>query len=72
MQNQEVGAGKDDEGTGGDSLPFCYASFELIRHMVKASQQNKKETEVVQAKNLYRNEDGCNVLQMNTFSDTLP
>ena len=30
MQSQEVRAGKDDEGTGGDKLPLCYASFELI------------------------------------------
>ena len=36
-QNQEVGARKDDEGKGGDSLPLCYASFELILHMIKAS-----------------------------------
>ena len=42
MQNQEVGVRKDDEGTGGDSLPLCYASFELIRHIIKASKQNQK------------------------------
>ena len=72
MKNQEGGARKDDEGTGGDSLPLCYASFELIRHMIKASKQKQKETEVVQARNLYENEDGCKSLQINTFSDTPP
>ena len=30
MQNQEGGARKDDEGTRGDRLSLCYASFELI------------------------------------------
>ena len=54
MKNQVVGAGKDDEGTGGDSLPLCYASFELKGHMIKDSKQKQKETEVVQAKNLYK------------------
>ena len=63
--------GKDNRGTGGDSLPLCYASFELIRHMVKASKKNHKEMEVMQARSLYRNEDGCSSLQINTFSNTL-
>ena len=43
MQSQKVEVGKDDKGTGGDSLPLCYASFELIRHMIKASKQKKKK-----------------------------
>ena len=30
MQNQKVETGKDEESTRGDSLPLCYASFELI------------------------------------------
>ena len=42
MQSQKVEVGKDDKGNGGDILPLCYASFELIRHMVKASKQNQK------------------------------
>ena len=36
MQIQEVEVRRDDEGTGGDRLPLCYASFELIRHIIKA------------------------------------
>ena len=39
MQSQKVEAGKDDKGIGGDSLPLCYASFELIWHMIKASRK---------------------------------
>ena len=70
MQNQEVEVRKDDEGIGGDSLPLCYASFELIRHIIKGSKQKQKETEVVQARNLYKNGGGCSSLQINTFSDT--
>ena len=42
-QNQEVEMRKDNEGTGGDSLPLCYASFELIRHIIKASKKRKKK-----------------------------
>ena len=61
---------KDDEGTGGDSLPLCYASFELIRHILKASKKKKKETGVVQAEKLYKNGGRCNNLQINTFSDS--
>ena len=62
MQNQAIKVGKYDEGTGGDSLPLCYASFELIRHMVKASKQKQKETEVMKARSLYKNEDECSSL----------
>ena len=62
MRSRKVKAEEGDKGTGGDILPLCYASFELIRHIVKASKQKKKETEVAQAKNLYRNEDGCSSL----------
>ena len=70
MKNQEVEVRKDDEGTGGDNLPLCYASFELIRHIIKASKQKQKETGVVQAKNLYKNGGRCSSLQINTLSDT--
>ena len=30
IQSQKVETGKDGECTGGDSLPLCYSSFELI------------------------------------------
>ena len=40
--------------------------------MVKASKQKWKEMEVTQARSLYRNEDGCSSLQINTFFDTPP
>ena len=59
MQNQEFGMRKDEEGNGGDSLPLCYASFELIRHIIKASKKKQKETGVVQDGNLYKNGGGC-------------
>ena len=49
--------GKDDKGIGGDSLPFFYASFELIRHMIKDSKKNQKEMEMVQTRSLYKKED---------------
>ena len=62
MQNQEVEVRKDDEGTGGDSLPLCCASFELIRHIFKASNQKQKEMEVAQARNLCKNGGGCSSL----------
>ena len=39
MQIQKVKEEKDDKGIGGDILPLCYASFELIRHMIKAYKQ---------------------------------
>ena len=70
MQNQEVEVRKDDDGTGGDRLPLCYVSFELIRHIIKASKQKQKEMEVVQAEKLYKKGGRCNSLQINTFSDT--
>ena len=69
MQNQEVEEIKYDEGAGGYSLSLCYASFELRRHMVKASKQKQKETEVVQAGNLCKNGGGCSHFQINTFYD---
>ena len=47
MKSQKVEARKDNKGTGGDTLPLCYASFELIRHMIKASKQKQKETKMV-------------------------
>ena len=52
--------GQDDKGTRGDILPLCYSSFELIQHMVKASKQKQKETEMVQARNQYKKEDDGN------------
>ena len=30
IQSQKVETGKDRECAGGDSLPLCYSSFELI------------------------------------------
>ena len=39
IQSQKVEIGKDGECAGGDSLPLCYSSFELIRHMIKASKK---------------------------------
>ena len=42
MQNQKGRVRKDDEGIEGDILPLCYASFELIHHIIKASKQRKK------------------------------
>ena len=41
IRDQKVEAGKDDKGIGGDSLALCYTSFELIRHMIKASKQKQ-------------------------------
>ena len=43
MWSREVKAEKGDKGTEGDNLPFCYASFELIRHMIRASKKKRKE-----------------------------
>ena len=37
IQIQKVETGEDGECARGDSLPLCYSSFELIRHMIKAS-----------------------------------
>ena len=71
MPSQKVKVRKDDESTGGDSLPLCDAYFELIRNMIKTSKQKKKETEVVQAKNLCKNGSGCSRFQIKTFSDIL-
>ena len=42
----------------------------MIRHIIKASKQKQKETELAQAKNLCKNGGGCNSLQINTFFDT--
>ena len=42
MRNQEVKVEKGNKDTKGDNLPLCYASFELIWHMIKASNKNKK------------------------------
>ena len=39
MQSQKVEIGKDGKCTEGDNLPLCYSSFELIRHMIKASKK---------------------------------
>ena len=57
IQSQKVETGKDGKCAEGDSLPLCYSSFELIRHMIKASKQKKKEGEMVKSRNLYRRED---------------
>ena len=57
MQSQKVEARKDNKGTGGDSLPLWYASFELIQHMIQASKQRQKEIEMVQTRILYKKED---------------
>ena len=37
IQSQKVEIGNDGECAEGDSLPLSYSSFELIRHMIKAS-----------------------------------
>ena len=39
MRNREVKAEKGDKDTEGDNLPLCYASFELIWNMIKASKK---------------------------------
>ena len=57
MQSQQVETGKDDRGIGGDSLPLCYASFEIRRHMIKASKQKQKETEMAQTRSLCKKEE---------------
>ena len=54
MRSWEVKVEKGDKGTEGDNLSLCYASFELIQHMIKASKQKQRETEMVQARNLHR------------------
>ena len=46
-----------DKGTEGDNLPLCYASFELIRNMIKASKRKQREGKIVQSINLYERED---------------
>ena len=57
MQSQEVGIGKDDKCVEGDSLPLCYSSFELIRHMIKASKKKHKLEGMVHSINLCGKED---------------
>ena len=39
MWSQEVKDEKGNKGIEGDNLPLCYASFELIRHMIRASKK---------------------------------
>ena len=46
MKNRKVEEGKDNKGTGGDILPLCYASFELIQHMIKSSKEEQREEEM--------------------------
>ena len=43
IQSQKVETGKYGKCVEGDSLPMCYSSFELIRHMIKASKKKQKE-----------------------------
>ena len=57
IQSQKVETGKDGECARGDSLTLCYSSFELIRHMIKASKQKQKVEEMVHSRNLYGRED---------------
>ena len=58
IRSQEDKADKGDKGIEGDILPLCYASFELIRHIIKACKQKQKEGEMVPSRDLYRKEDG--------------
>ena len=48
---------KGDKCAGGDSLPLCYSSFELIQHMIKTSKQKQKLEEMVPSRNLYGKEE---------------
>ena len=57
IQSQKVETGKDDKCDEGDSLPLCYSSFELIRHMIKTSNKKHKLEEMVPSKNLYGKEE---------------
>ena len=57
IQSQKVETRKDGECARGDSLPLCYSSFELIRHMVKSSIQKQKEEEMAWARRPYKKED---------------
>ena len=57
MRSREVKVEKGDKGTEGDNLPLCYASFELIWHMIKSSKRKQKEGEMVQSRDLYGRED---------------
>ena len=42
IQSQKAEKVEDNECAGGDSLPLCYSSFELIRQRLKASKQRHK------------------------------
>ena len=54
MQSWEVKAEKGDNGTEGDNLPLCYASFELIWHMIKASKKKQKRGDGVFQKPVWK------------------
>ena len=45
MRSREFKAENVYKGIEGDNLPLCYASFELIRHMIRASKQKKRRRE---------------------------
>ena len=57
IQIQKVEIGKHGECAGGDSLPLCYSSFELIWHMIKASKQKHKLEDMVHSIDLCGTED---------------
>ena len=58
-------AKKGNKGTEGDNLPFCYASFELIQHMIRASKKKQKEGKMDQSRDLYVRGDDKKKLSCN-------
>ena len=73
IQSQKVETGKDGKCVKGDSLPLCYSSFELIRHMIKTSKQKQKLEDLVHSRNLCGKEDDKEEQSCNPslFIDTL-
>ena len=47
MRSREDIVEKGDKDTEGDNFSLCYASFELIWNMIKASKKKQKEGEMV-------------------------
>ena len=70
MRSQKVEAEKGHKGTGGDILPLCYSSFELIRHRLKMSKQKYKLEDMVHSINLCGKEDDKEEQSCNPSSST--
>ena len=57
IQSQKVEKREDNECVEGDSLPFCYSSFELIRQILKASKHKQKIEDMENLMDLLEVED---------------